>query len=294
MSLKKKFGFIEAEQILNVKIQNSEYSVLKAGKGIPCLLIGLGTPVFRTLSKEFTNTFEIYSSDTYWVENESINDQVQFTMETIIGDIKALGDALNLKEYIIFAHSAYGIIALEFAKKYPTIARGIIMVGTPVNSNQSVATANQLIFEQQADLIRKAVDNERRAQIDKEDLNKLTSDQRWLREYVYRDAPRYWHIPDFDCSELWQGIYLSSLFIKLFNDILPATNVLESLEKIQTPIFLAAGISDYDCCPWMWQKVGNLPKNFIIYLFNQSGHWPHYEEPDHFNRKINEWVSTLS
>jgi hypothetical protein len=39
MPFRNKFGFIEAGQELTVNIRNNEYSVLKAGKGIPCLLI---------------------------------------------------------------------------------------------------------------------------------------------------------------------------------------------------------------------------------------------------------------
>ncbi len=286
-----KFGFIKAEENLNVTIRGNDYLVQRAGSGIPCLLICLGTPSFRTLSKQFTEGFEVYSTDTYWLANAPSINPDELTMESIIDDIKSLGDKLNIKDYILFAHSAYGIIALEFAKKYPKVARGIIMIGTPVNSNPDILAKNQLIFEELADPERKVIDTERRNQFAQMDLSQLTDNERWLCEYVYRDAPRYWHIPDFDCSKLWKGISLSALFVKLFNKILPETNVLTNLEKIKTPIFLASGVSDYDCCPWEWQQVKNLPQNFTYHLFKQSGHWPHYEEPELFNEKIKEWAT---
>jgi len=54
-----KFGFIKDEQIINVKIKGKSYPIIKADKGIPCLLIGLGTFSFRTVSKTFGNIFEI-------------------------------------------------------------------------------------------------------------------------------------------------------------------------------------------------------------------------------------------
>lgn len=288
-----KFGFIKAEESFNVTIRGNEYLVQRAGKGIPCLLICLGSPSFRTLSEEFTKNFDVYSTDTYWLANAPSIDPNELSMETIIDDIKELADKLNLKDYILFAHSAYGIIALEFAKKYPHAARGIIMIGTPVNSNPNVLVKNQLIFEKLADHERKLIDTERRNNFVQMDLSHLTKEERWQYEYVYRDAPRYWHNYDFDCTELWKGISLSPLFVKLFNEILPETNVLTNLENIQTPIFLAAGISDYDCCPWEWQQVRNLPQNFTYHLFKNSGHWPHYEEPILFNEKINKWISKL-
>lgn len=288
------FGFIKPDEIINVTIRDKSYPVIKAGAGDPCLLICLGTPSFRTLSKKFTTNFTMYSSDMYWIENNALENPELVTMDTIIDDIKLLAESLNLKKYYIFAHSAYGIIALEFAKKYPNHAAGIIMVGTPVNSNSKVLEENNLIFNKLADEERRRIDQERRAQIAKEDMSSLTAAQRWLREYVYRDAPRYWHIPDFDCTQLWEGISLDRLLIRLFEDILPKTDVLLNLEKVKTPVYLAAGVSDYDCCPWMWEQVPNLPKNFNITLFNQSGHWPHYEEAEFFDESVKKWVDTIA
>lgn len=287
------FGFVEGAEILNVSIRGKTYPVIKAGKGIPCLFICLGTPSFRTISKNFASLFEVYSSDVYWIDNNALDDPESVTMDTIIDDIKSLGDALHLKKYVIFAHSAYGIVALEFAKKYPNVASAIIMIGTPLNSNHNVAETNNTIFEREADQKRKLIDAERRTQIAKEDLTKLSSSERWLREYVYRDAPRYWHIPDFDCAELWKDVYLNKLLIRLFSAILPKTDVLNGLENINEPVFLAAGVSDYDCCPWVWKDVPNLPKNFTISVFNESGHWPHYEEPDLFDARIKKWIETI-
>lgn len=288
------FSFIKPEKILNVSIGDKSYPVIKSGKGLPCLLICLGTPSFRTLSQQFANTFEIYSSDVYWIESHALKNPELMTMDKIIDDIKSLGDALNLKEYFIFAHSAYGIIALEFAKKYPNVAAGIIMVGTPVNANAQVAEKHEIIFQQTADQKRKLIDVERRAKIQKEDLSGLTPQQRWLREYVYRDAPRYWHQPDFDCSELWNEINLSELLVRLFTDILPTTNVLKNLETVKEPVFLASGVSDFDCCPWSWNEVSNLPSNFTMSIFENSGHWPHYEESVLFDQRIKDWVGQIN
>lgn len=285
-----KFGFIQDEQTIRVKIKEKLYPVKKAGRGIPCLLICLGTPSFRTLSKNFANHFEIYSSDVYWVANNTLENPESVTMDTIVDDIKALGDSLNLHQYIIFAHSAYGLVALEFAKKYPNIAAGIIMVGTPINLNLDIAKKHDEIFHAIADKKRKLLDAERRSQFAQEDLASLIPSKRWLREYTYRDAPRYWHIPDFDCTNLWNGVVLNELFIRLFTHILPTVDVLKNLEKINEPIFLAAGVSDYDCCPWLWKEVTNLPRNFSIHTFENSGHWPHYEEPALFDKKIKEWL----
>ncbi len=197
---------LSCSESMLVNIRGREYPITISGSGIPCLAIGTGTLTTRTLSKRFKEEFKIYSSDLYWEEKQGLEDPTTLTMDMIVDDIALLGKELKLDSYIVIGHSAFGIVALEFAKKYPRLALGIIMIGTPVNSNSTVAEQNDRLFHLHADKNRKLIDSQRRALIAQEDLSKLSSSERFLREYIYRDAPRYWHIPDFDCRFLWEGI----------------------------------------------------------------------------------------
>jgi proline iminopeptidase len=200
---------------------------------------------------------------------------------------------LKLDRYLIVGHSAYGIVALEFIKRYPQLASAILMIGTPLNSNAEVAAQNNEIFKKLADTNRKVIDAKRREEVTKENLSFLSPGDRFLREYIYRDAPRYWHIPDYDCSSLWKGIVPDKLLERFFAEILPAVDVRKDLETIQVPIFLAAGLSDFDCCPWVWNDLPSLPPHMTISFFKQSGHWPQLEEPELFDKKVIEWYFNL-
>jgi pimeloyl-ACP methyl ester carboxylesterase len=279
--------------VRDIDLQGKIYPVKKIGQGIPCLVIGIGTLFENTLSPTFFAHFETYISDLYWVTDHALTNPSSVTMDTLVDDIKSLGEALELSQYIILAHSAYGIVALEFAKKYPHLASGIIMVGTPVNLNPQVAEQNNRIFEQQADQDRKRIDAERRTQIASEDLNSLNTSERFLREYIYRDAPRYWHDSSYDCTPIWKGIVLDKLIDHFYSTILHAVDVTTHLSSISTPIFLAAGVSDYDCCPWLWNNVKDLPPRMAISIFDESGHWPHFEKPEVFDERILQWVKSL-
>lgn len=280
-------------EFFSISIENQMYTGIRKGQGIPCLAIGTGILTQRSLSQGFFDHFNVYASDLYFVKEQALPDISSMTMNEIIDDIKAWGQALELEKYALFGHSAAGIMALEFAKKYPELVTHVIMAGTPLNSNPQVAAHHEQIFQAQAEEKRKQIDAERRSQIAQEDLTALSPSERWLRQYVYRDAPRYWHIPDYDCSHLWEGIHLDRFVELLFTDILPAIDVRKNLADIQTPIFLAAGVSDYDCCPWLWQDLPNLPPRMTIQPFKKSGHWPQYEESDLFNHKIVEWINQV-
>lgn len=280
--------------LITARVRNNNYPVTVTGSGLPIIAIGIGTLALHTLSARFKQSFTLYATDVYWDQKHSLVNPTTVTFATILDDIAELGTSLGLSRYFIFAHSAYGIVALEFAKKYPSLVAGIIMSGTPVNSNPDVAATNNAYFEQYADENRKAIDAQRRKIVAQEDLALLTTSERFLHEYVYRDAARYWHVPDFDCSALWKGIVLDRLVDHFFAQLLPSVDVSDGLEAITCPIFLAAGTSDYDCCPFFWASVPNLPKQMIISLFTQSGHWPHYEEQDLFDSRIEAWLRNIA
>jgi proline iminopeptidase len=282
------------DRIVEVNIRGKRYPVSIAGHGIPCLVIGTGLIVQRTLSQQFKQVFEVYASDMYWERKYGLENPAHLTFGQIIEDIMALVDALKISKYVVFGFSVFGLVALEFAKRYPNQACGILMVGTPMNCNASVAAINNQIFEENADDNRKKIDTMRRSLVSQEDLSNLSTHERFKRTYTYRDAPRYWHVPDMDCTQLWEGIELDPLLDHFFENIIPSLDVRVGLEAIQTPVYLCAGLSDFDCCPAQsWPTVPNLPPHFAISTFEKSGHYPQYEEAELFDQRVIRWAKQL-
>lgn len=285
--------YTKVDETKNVTIAGKSYKIDIAGEGLPILSIGLGMPSLLTLSDKFKKLFRVYSTDLYWVKESALDDAQTVTIDQILKDIAEIAKNLKLSKFFIFGHSAYGIIALEFAKKYPELVMGIIMSGTPPNSNQQVAEANNAYFEKHASEDRKAIDAQRRIEFSTEKISHLSPAEQFKIGYVFRDAPRYWHVPNFDCSQLWEDITIDhNIFNSLFTKILPAIDVRNNLEEIGCPIFLAAGDSDFNCCPFQWSNIENLPKNMIISQFKESGHWPHYEEQDLFDQRVEYWLKS--
>lgn len=284
---------LRIDKEITVVIRNKEYPVAIAGSGIPCLSIGIGTLGQRTLSQRFKKHFKVYSSDLYFDARFTLKEPLDHTIDHMVDDIAELGKQLTLSKFVIFGHSAFGLIALECAKKYPEIVSGIIMVGTPVNSNAEVAARNNHYFEIHASLYRKKIDLERQTKCAHEDFNSLDFSSRFLKNYIYRNSARYWHIADFDCSALWENIQVDPILEHLFSNLFPGFDVQKNIESVQCPIFLAAGYSDYDCCPFQWKEIRNLPPQMIISEFTEGGHWCHYEEQDLFDTRIEEWIKNL-
>lgn len=285
---------LNTDEMKMITVRGRDYPITIAGNGAPCLVIGNGIIVQRTLSATFKKTFKVYATDLYWDCKYGLPEPQNLTFQHILDDIVEMNQCLGLKKPIIFGFSAYGIVALELVKLYPELASAVIMVGTPVNANSQVVAKNQLIFDLYADAYRKQIDSFRRAQVSKENLSHLSFHDRFKREYIYRDAPRYWHNPEFDCSNIWEGIELDRLLEHFFSSLIPEVNVLKNLEQIQIPIYLAAGTSDFDCCPsYGWSAVENLPSKFTMELFYKSGHYPQYEEQELFDERLSNWLRKL-
>lgn len=271
---------------MKITLNDATYPVTLKGTGQPCLVIGIASLMERSLSEDFFNAFKCFFTDLYWVKEYGVRDPQNIKMDDIIDDIKKVIETLGLEKPILMAHSAYGIVALELAKKYPDLCGGLIIIGTPVNSNPQVAAQNNAIFEEEADERRKKIAKERRLQLEAEDLSGLSPSNRFKREYIFGAAPRYWHQPDYDCSALWEGLELDPLLDHFFAKILPHIDVTQGLENITIPVFHAVGLSDYDCCPWLWNNLPALPPHMINLYFEESGHWPHMEEAEKFNQEV--------
>jgi len=285
--------FTKIDDTLQIQVSGKTHPVTVCGNGLPLLAIGIGTLMQRTLSDRFKRSFKVYSTDLYWVREGALPDESSITMANVVDDVVAVARQLGLRQFFIIGHSAFGIVALEVAKAYPDMVLGIIASGMPTNSNPQVAADNDAFFNAHADPIRKALDVKRRAEFAALDLQGLSVSEACLKSFVERDAPRFWHDPAFNCWPVWSNVHPTPLFAdRFYSVLLPPIDATKDLSKVHCPVFLAAGVSDYDCCPFLWKDVPGLPAGMHISVFKASGHWPHYEEGALFDARIEEWLSS--
>lgn len=283
---------LQVDRVINVTINGREYPVSVTGTGFPVVVIGTGTLVQRTLSKNFKSQFTVYSTDLYWDERYALPDDETLSIARFIDDINALVAELQLSEYVLCGHSAFGMFALEFAKKYPEHAAGIVMIGTPLNSNQEVAAQNNRIFQAEASEERKRIDAQRKASPLPEGLRDGQKIVEWC---TWRHAAQHWHDPLTDSTPIWQGLVPSKNQVILFSEIFPTYDVCKNLDKVKDPVFLAAGLSDYDCCPAQaWATVQEKLPSLQIAVFEKSAHYPQCEEGALFDQRFLEWFTATA
>lgn len=275
---------MHVDRTITVTVGGRHYPVSVAGEGMPVVVIGTGTLVQRTLSENFKNSFTVYASDLYWYEEHDLPVGQILTMERAVDDIYELLQALKLPRCLLVGHSAFGMMALEFEKKYPGLVDGVVMIGTSLNETEEAIAERDAFFYRNADEERKKIDAERKAA----PLPAGLSDGEEVAEWcTRRHAARYWHNPLTDSSELWQGLVPSRTLCAFFGEVFSQYDVREGLEKIQEPVFLAAGLSDYDCLPAVfWPAVKDKLPQLEIAEFKESGHYPCWEKADLFDQRF--------
>lgn len=126
----------------SVTIADISYPVDIQGSGTtPCVCIGLGSLMQRTLSENFKQMFTAYSTDLYFV-NDKLSDISNLTLQQIAEDFLTVFEQLNLVQPVILAHSCFGILALEMAKYDNGKILGLILVtSAPQWNAESIAQA---------------------------------------------------------------------------------------------------------------------------------------------------------
>lgn len=103
-------------------------------------------------------------------------------------------------------------------------------------------------------------------------------------------SARYWG--DYQISrkfleELWQDVEIDDNICNHFFATLLSKHITKNnIEKINVPVILFGGQNDYDCCPLNLWKDYPKPSDFTIIDCGTAGHWPNIENPESFDRAI--------
>ncbi len=279
----------------NIAVNNVSYPVYIDGNGTkPCLCIGIGSLMQKTLSANFKTWFTTYATDLYWIHENRLPDCSTLTMQQIITDIHHVMTQLALEKPIILAHSAYGIVALELAKNSLANISGIIMVGSPPAWNDKVITFARNYFDTQASHERKENDKQRKERFQK--MRKPGESDISINAYE-ADTARYWGNYQLErafLEALWQGSEADDAVMNhFFCHILPQHDLSHDIDKINVPVLLAAGQLDFDCVPLSLWDQHPKPSQFTMIDCGAVGHWPNLENATLFDREVINWSNTF-
>jgi pimeloyl-ACP methyl ester carboxylesterase len=180
--------------------------------------------------------------------------------------------------------SIWGLLCAAYARRFPAQTAFVVMAGTPPHA-AGLEDAQRAHWEATATPELKALLEQRLCEL--EESGEAETVARNARAW----APMAWFDPEFDPSELLEGIEVdheqTNATVRGFASIsLPAV-----LPRLECPVLRVHGAFDYIVPPTLWDAHPDLGAHVTVRIFERSGHHPWHEEPDRFARELRDWIA---
>ena len=270
-----------------VLINGTELNYFIEGDGYPCIVVTEGEVMAKSISNELKNHFTfIFINARMNVSNPGEIDKISFDM--LIKDVDQVRRVLSLEKVCVFGHSISGLIALEYARRFPQNTSHVIMNGTPPYYNERFLNSRDTYWETNASEERKMALINKWGNTSKDSLNNLGTSEAGKLSYIL-DGPKCWYDYNYDATPLFRDTYWDTrVWNQILNNLM--TNYdLGKGDSIEVPVFLALGKYDYLMPFTVWADQKDKIPNLSYNLFEKSSHWAFFEEEKLFSKDVIEW-----
>jgi len=278
-----------------VSIPGARVRYLREGVGTPCLVVGSSIYHPRTFSPPLRERLELIFVDMRdFVPRDPAFDLSQVTIDTYATDIDTVRQALGVDKMIIAGHSTAGLLALEYARRYPHYVAGVLVIDAPPIGSRDLQAASDYYWQTEASEERKSLLERNWSAITEDEWAQLDPSAQIVRAYI-ANAPKYWYDPTYDPGWLWDGVTLhSDSWEHLAGRLFATYDLAQGSAPIAAPGLVIHGRHSYIVPYTLWEsEKGKLPQ-VTLHVFDSSGHTPQLEEPERFNQIVMDWVHHLS
>ncbi|MBW4601770.1 MAG: alpha/beta hydrolase [Calothrix sp. FI2-JRJ7] len=270
---------------------NFKLQYIVDGQGAPAIVVGSSLYYARTFSNSLRTKLRMAFIDHRgFATSNNCKDIKKYQLDILVDDIELLRKELGFEKFIMIGHSGHAFMALEYAKKYPTNVEYLVMMCvSPDYSDAGRHKAEQYLEE--------SVCPERKAALAL-NLSRLPQEIEKVPDkafitYCLLMGPKSWFNYNYDAKNLWEGVEVNmAMFDYVWGEVFRDIDITKNLDKLKVPVFLALGRYDYLVPPaYLWESVRGHFSDLTIRIFEQSGHAPHFEEPELFDQQLLEWLS---
>ena len=112
----------------HIEVDGFKFQYLTEGNGPDVLVIGSSIYYPRSFSQNLRKFLRLHFVD---YRGFAKGPEMELTFETLLDDIERVRQQLGLKKCVIIGHSAHGLLALEYAKKYKEHVSHVVIIGMP-------------------------------------------------------------------------------------------------------------------------------------------------------------------
>jgi len=272
----------------HIEVDDFKLKFLTEGNGPDTLVIGSSVYYPRSFSQNLRKSLRLHFVD---YRGFAEGPKKDITFETLLDDQEQVRQKLNLKKCIVIGHSAHGLLALEYAKKYKEYVSHVVIIGMPPHMKHEHIVMAERNWNDSVWPERKAAFERNMQLIPDEKLNQLPRDQ-WFIQMNIRNAPKSWYDYNFDSTPLWEGVkpnpdILDQMYLQFVRDV----DISKGLKLFDVPVLLVYGRFEYLVAPvHSWDPLLPKFKNLTIRIFEKSAHSPQYEQSDLFDAELLKWL----
>jgi len=270
------------------------------GRGQPCLVVGSSVCYPRVFSQQLREHLRLAFADLrhfaeprHFASSDPPLSPDRISIDTYADDIERVRQALGLGEMVVIGHSVHGVIALEYARRHPGHVLGVVAIGAFPRGSDEYPAAGERLWEAEASRERKEIVARRLAALTPEVRATLSAAEIVVREDVAY-GPEKWFDPAYDGSWLWEGVVFDMpVFERLFGELFKSYDLAQGPRQVMVPVLIAHGRHDYSAPYTLWEEHRHKLARHTYALFERSGHFPSFEEPDRFDQTLLAWVHGL-
>jgi len=265
--------------------------VEQEGKGEPIVLLhggpGATHHYFHPHFSNFKDSARIISYDQRGCGLSDRNEGDGFSIDQAVDDLESLRKALGIERWTVLGHSYGGLLAQNYAKKYPRSCKGLVLTCASAGlMNLELGRNETVLSDEESKKISSIHSNPNLTEKQKVYNAFLNGD--WKRQDRYK--PTKEEMAQFALYE-WDNDqnYRDSVAKEADNCDLEG-----AFENCPIPTLIAEGGQDMTWNTDKPKKFQQNHPNAKMVIFNESAHYPFRDEPERFFDELRDFLGGLS
>ena len=279
------------DRMIHLKARGISLFVDIMGDGYPVLLMHGGPGADHSTMLPFiqcVDEFKLIFYD-HRCNGRSVGPNVStMNWENLTADAEALRETLGIKRWAVVGHSFGGMVALEYAIRYPQHLSHLCIIDTGGDARVVQENAHRILYERgYGNRTVKTAQRFFSGQIAETELIKSMM----ILGRAYYSDPNL----AFMLREALHGLRIHSnpaAFIFGFSKLLPGWSVMKKLKDIKTQTLVIAGLEDFQFPPEHQKHIAKGIENAQLKIVKGAGHNAHIEKTDEVVAMVRQFLRT--
>ncbi|MFY3793294.1 alpha/beta fold hydrolase [Ureibacillus sp. MALMAid1270] len=267
-----------------VETKRGKFELFEKGDGEPLVITHLYSEFDirgNAFASSFTELYHVYlinlrgAGNSVGAQNES-----EYSMDETVLDLEAIREALGIDKWAFGGHSTGGMLALKYAVLKESSLTKIIVSGAAASIRYNT-DPNSIYNNQNPNFnrIREIMNAFNDPDLPVEERKKLSREWTLMSFYKEENLAKAYEKPSSAKTVGERLDYFRKVDCQSYD-------VTEQIKQVTIPAFVCSGLHDAQCPYRFGVEIADLIPNATLTTFEQSNHYPFWEEEQAFNEFV--------